>query len=85
VCVYISKPSEVNVGRLIYIYIYVYMYTYICRYASKPSEVDVGRFLVEADAEAVQLIFDNGQVRHGLGGVEHKEDEVARARTSNHL
>ena len=33
----------------------------------------------------MQLIFDNGQVCHGLGGVEHKEDEVARARTSNHL
>ena len=50
-----------------------------------PSEVDVGGFLVEADAEPMQLVFDNAQVCHGLGGVEHKEDEVARARTPNHL
>jgi hypothetical protein len=33
----------------------------------------------------MQLVFDNAQVCHGLGGVEHKEDEVARARTPNHL
>ena len=37
------------------------------------------------DAEAVQLVLDLVLVAHGLGRVEHDEDEVARTRRADDL
>ena len=49
------------------------------------ADGDVGLLLVQSDAEALQLTGDDVLVREGLGGVDHDEDEVARASSTNDL
>ncbi|KAJ8530370.1 hypothetical protein ON010_g14542 [Phytophthora cinnamomi] len=49
------------------------------------AEDHVGRLLVEADAEALELELDELLVRGGLHGVQHDEDDVARARRADDL
>eukprot|EP00968_Pinguiococcus_pyrenoidosus_P000367 scaffold24_cov245-Pinguiococcus_pyrenoidosus.AAC.19 len=48
-------------------------------------ERDIRRRLVQPDAEAIQLMLDLELMTHGLGRVQHDEDEVARSRRADDL
>lgn len=49
------------------------------------SDGNVGLLLVQADAEAFQLTGDDVLVGERLGGVDHDEDQVARAGCADDL
>ena len=49
------------------------------------AESDVGRFLVEPNAESLQLFLDFSLVRQGLEAVQHDQDQIASSGSADNL